>query len=124
MRRNNQPMRQPSVEYQRLFLRTNWLRRWVLIVGEGIAVISGCAYFVPGLPHPIHDIAIPVAVLSGAIALLSVAIYDKLDPTVVRTCVLSQEAYDSLSERGQLQQNVMYATGESFPTLSRSTENR
>lgn len=124
VRRNNQPIRQRGVEYQHLFLRTNWLRRWVLIVGEGIAVISGCAYFVPGLPQPVHDMAIPVAVLSGAIALLSVALYDKLDPTSVRICVLSQEAYDSLCERGQLQQDVMYATGENFPTLSRPRENR
>ena len=111
-------MTENSVEYQNLFLRTNWLRRWVLIVGEGIAVISGCAYFVPGLPQPAHDIAIPVAVLSGTIALLSVAVYDKLDPTIGRICVLSQEAYDSLSERGQLQQDVMYLTGDEFPTLN------
>ena len=90
----------------------------------GIAVISGCAYFVPGLPHPVHDIAIPVAVLSGAMALLSVAIYDKLDSTVVRICVLTEEAYDLLSERGQLQQDVLYAFGENFPTLSRPRENR
>ena len=106
----NDQTKQPSLEYQLLFLRTNWLRRWILIVGEGIAVISGCAYFVPIVPDFIHDIAIPVAVLSGTIALLSIAIYDKIDPTVTRHCSLSQEAYDLLKERGQLQQDVFYTT--------------
>ncbi len=105
-------MARNNVDRQMLFLRTNWLRRWAIIVGEGIAVISGCGYFVPGLPPPIHAIAIPVAVLSGAIALLSVAIYDKFDPTITRTCSLTQEAYDSLRERGQLSQGVMYTIPE------------
>ena len=125
MHRNIQLMKQRSLQYQRLFLRTNWVRRWVLIVGEGIAVISGCAYFIPGLPHPVHEIALPVAVLSGAIALLSVAIYDKFDPTVIRSCLLSQDAYDSLSERGLVQQDVMYFTREELsPTQRRPSANR
>ena len=101
--------REHSTKRQQFFLRTNWLRRWVLIVGEGVAVISGCIYFVPILPEFIHNIAIPVAVLSGAIALLSIAIYDKLDPTTVRLCRVDDEAHhDVLDKRGETQQDVMY----------------
>ena len=108
-----------SLEYQRLFLRTHWMRRWMLIIGEGIAVISGLAYFVPGLPQLLHDIAIPVAVLSGATALLSVALYDKLDPTVVRACFLTNEAYSLLQEKKLIHGDVMYMMADDFPTLRR-----
>ena len=112
MQRDNQLEKRPSVKYQNWFLRTNRLRRWVLIVGEGVAVISGCAYFIPGLPEFINDITIPIAVLSGALALLLVAVYDKLDPTVLHVCVLTMDAYDLLRESGQLQQDTIYMTSE------------
>ena len=74
-----------------------------------IAVISGCIYFVPGLPNLVHETAIPVAVVAGASALLLVGIYDKLDTTTVRICrVPTEEAYDSLSERLRTQPDVMF----------------
>ena len=117
MQHDGRSAERPSAGYQQWFLRTNWLRRWALIVGEGVAVISGCAYFIPGLPEFINDITIPVAVLSGAVALLLVAIYDKLDPTVLRGCRLTQDVYDSLRENGRLQQDSLYMTSEEgFPS--------
>ena len=81
-------------------------------MGEGVAVISGCAYFIPGLPEFINDKTIPIAVLSGAVALLLVAVYDKLDATVLHACVLTREAYDLPKESGQLQQDTIYMTSE------------
>ena len=112
MQGDGQTFKQHSAEYQHRYLRTNFLRRWVLIIGEGVAVVSGCAYFIPGLPDLINDLAIPVAVLSGAIALLLVAIYDKFDPTTARVCLLTPDAYDLLEEDGQVQQDVMYLFSE------------
>ena len=85
-----------------------------MLIGEGIAVISGSLHFVPGLPQAVDDLAIPVAVLSGAMALFLVAIYDKLDPTVVRICTLNQEAYELLKNKGQIQDDVVYATADNF----------
>lgn len=116
MQHDGQSVKRPSVKYQQFFLHTSGLRRWVLIVGEGIAVLSGCAYFAPGLPELINNITIPIAVLSGAVALLLVATYDKLDPTILHGCRLTQDAYDLLKENGRLQQDTLYMTfEEGFP---------
>ena len=114
MRRNRLP-KLHSVRYQNLFLHTHWMRRWVLLVGEGVAVVSSVMYFAPGLPKVVDDLAIPVAVLSGAVALLAVAMYDKFDPTVMRICALNEETYNLLEKRGQIQQDVFYALGDNFP---------
>ena len=78
-------------------------------MGEGIAFISGCLYFVPGLPDKFHETAIPVAVVAGAGALLLVAVYDKLDPTTLHVCrTPNEEAYNSLKEQGLTRDGVMY----------------
>ena len=69
-----------------------------------------------GCPRFVDDLAIPVAVLSGALALLVVAMYDKLDLTVMRICTLNEETYDLLKKRGRIQQDVFYATGDNFPS--------
>ena len=118
MKRDGKQMKRlPSVRYQNWFLRTNKFRRWILIVGEGVAVLSGCIYFTPGLPGFTNGITIPIAVLSGALALLLVAVYDKLDPTVMRACLLTQDAYNLLKENDQLQQDTVYMTSnEGFPS--------
>ncbi len=72
-------MRRTKVQV--FFARMRPLREWIMIAGEGIAVLTAVSVFLPWVPESLKAVAIPFAVISGASALLLVAIFDKLDPT-------------------------------------------
>lgn len=63
------------------FARMRRWRDWTVIVGEAVAVISATLSFVPGLPGLFGDLGIPIAVVIGSLALLTAAVFDKMDPT-------------------------------------------
>ena len=65
----------------RLFLKTRRAKGWVLVVGEGIAVLAASLSLIPEIPTTFSDKAVPVAVVIGAGALLLVGLSDALDTT-------------------------------------------
>ena len=65
----------------RFFLKTRRAKGWVLVVGEGIAVLAASLSLIPEFPTTFSDKAVPVAVVVGAGALLLVGLSDALDST-------------------------------------------
>ncbi len=68
--------------FQEQFAQGKKFRHGFLVVGEGIAVAAAIASVIPQTPDAVAQIAMPTAILVGAGALLLVAIFDFLDPTV------------------------------------------